>query len=47
MTHLEEKHPLAIRWFRGIGFPLLMIWSHPYRAKAIHRAVEPRDALSA
>jgi len=29
MTHLEEKHPLAIRWFHWISFPLLflMIWS--------------------
>jgi len=27
--HLEEKHPLAIRWFHWISFPLLglMIWS--------------------
>jgi thiosulfate reductase cytochrome b subunit len=29
MPHLEEKHPLAIRWFHWISFPLLslMIWS--------------------
>ncbi|MEP7353344.1 MAG: cytochrome b/b6 domain-containing protein [Acidobacteriota bacterium] len=29
MTHLEEKHPLAIRWFHWINFPslFLMIWS--------------------
>jgi len=29
MTHPEEKHPLAIRWFHWISFPLLflMIWS--------------------
>ena len=29
MTHLEEKHPLAIRWFHWISFPLLflMMWS--------------------
>jgi thiosulfate reductase cytochrome b subunit len=29
MTHLEEKHPLAIRWFHWVSFPLLslMIWS--------------------
>lgn len=29
MSHLEEKHPLAIRWFHWISFPLLflMIWS--------------------
>jgi len=29
MTRLEEKHPLAIRWFHWISFPLLslMIWS--------------------
>ncbi len=29
MAHIEEKHPLAIRWFHWISFPLLslMIWS--------------------
>ena len=29
MTHIEEKHPLAIRWFHWVSFPLLslMIWS--------------------
>jgi thiosulfate reductase cytochrome b subunit len=29
MSHLEKKHPLAIRWFHWINFPLLalMIWS--------------------
>jgi thiosulfate reductase cytochrome b subunit len=29
MTRLEEKHPLAIRWFHWISFPLLflMVWS--------------------
>jgi thiosulfate reductase cytochrome b subunit len=29
MTHLEDKHPLAIRWFHWLSFPLLsiMIWS--------------------
>lgn len=29
MTHIEEKHLLAIRWFHWISFPLLslMIWS--------------------
>src|SRR5580658_7641822 len=29
MTRMEEKHPLAIRWFHWISFPLLslMIWS--------------------
>ena len=29
MIRLEEKHPLAIRWFHWISFPLLflMIWS--------------------
>jgi thiosulfate reductase cytochrome b subunit len=29
MKRLEEKHPLAIRWFHWISFPLLslMIWS--------------------
>lgn len=29
MTRIEEKHPLAIRWFHWISFPLLslMIWS--------------------
>lgn len=29
MIYLEEKHPLAIRWFHWISFPLLflMIWS--------------------
>ncbi len=29
MAHLQEKHPLAIRWFHWISFPLLflMIWS--------------------
>ncbi len=27
--HLEKKHPLAIRWFHWINFPILalMIWS--------------------
>ncbi|RYX84073.1 thiosulfate reductase [bacterium] len=29
MKHLERKHPLAIRWFHWINFPVLfvMIWS--------------------
>jgi thiosulfate reductase cytochrome b subunit len=29
VSHLEEKHPLAIRWFHWISFPLLflMMWS--------------------
>ncbi len=29
MAHMEEKHPLAIRWFHWISFPMLslMIWS--------------------
>ena len=29
MAHIEEKHPLAIRWFHWVSFPLLslMIWS--------------------
>jgi hypothetical protein len=29
MYRLEKKHPLAIRWFHWINFPLLglMIWS--------------------
>src|ERR1700722_4416821 len=29
VSNLEEKHPLAIRWFHWISFPLLflMIWS--------------------
>ena len=29
MTHLEEKHPLAIRWLHWVSFPFLflMIWS--------------------
>lgn len=29
MTRLEKKHPLAIRWFHWLSFPLLflMIWS--------------------
>src|SRR5688500_20286310 len=29
MSRLEKKHPLAIRWFHWINFPLLalMIWS--------------------
>jgi thiosulfate reductase cytochrome b subunit len=29
MAHIEEKHPLAIRWFHWISFPLLslMIWT--------------------
>jgi thiosulfate reductase cytochrome b subunit len=29
MSHLAKKHPLAIRWFHWINFPLLavMIWS--------------------
>jgi len=41
MTHLEEKHPLAIRWFHWISFPLLllMIWSGVliYWANGIYR----------
>jgi len=29
MKHLEKKHPLAIRWFHWVNFPvlMLMIWS--------------------
>jgi thiosulfate reductase cytochrome b subunit len=29
MAHIEKKHPLAIRWFHWINFPVLcvMIWS--------------------
>ena len=29
MKRLEKKHPLAIRWFHWINFPVLslMIWS--------------------
>ncbi len=29
MAHLEKKHPLAIRWFHWLNFPILfvMIWS--------------------
>jgi thiosulfate reductase cytochrome b subunit len=29
MPHLEKKHPLAVRWFHWVNFPLLavMVWS--------------------
>jgi thiosulfate reductase cytochrome b subunit len=41
VPHLEEKHPLAIRWFHWISFPLLflMIWSGLliYWANGIYR----------
>jgi thiosulfate reductase cytochrome b subunit len=41
MPHLQEKHPLAIRWFHWISFPLLflMIWSGLliYWANGIYR----------
>jgi len=41
MPHLKEKHPLAIRWFHWISFPLLflMIWSGLliYWANGIYR----------
>ena len=41
MTRLEKKHPLAIRWFHWLNFPLLaaMIWSGMliYWAYAVYR----------
>lgn len=41
MKRLERKHPLAIRWFHWINFPLLalMIWSGAmiYWANAVYR----------
>jgi thiosulfate reductase cytochrome b subunit len=41
MKRLEKKHPLAIRWFHWINFPLLflMIWSGIliYWANAVYR----------
>jgi thiosulfate reductase cytochrome b subunit len=41
MTELRKKHPLAIRWFHWINFPLLalMIWSGAliYWANAVYR----------
>ena len=41
MKQLERKHPLAIRWFHWINFPLLalMIWSGAmiYWAHAIYK----------
>jgi thiosulfate reductase cytochrome b subunit len=41
MKRLERKHPLAIRWFHWINFPLLaiMIWSGTliYWANAVYR----------
>src|SRR5215213_3769533 len=41
MKRLEKKHPLAIRWFHWINFPLLaiMIWSGAliYWANAVYR----------
>lgn len=38
MKRIEKKHPLAIRWFHWINFPVLMVmiwsglliyWAHP------------------
>ena len=41
MKRLEKKHPLAIRWFHWINFPVLlvMIWSGAliYWANAVYR----------
>src|SRR5256714_12508167 len=41
MKRLERKHPLAIRWFHWVNFPLLalMIWSGTliYWANAVYR----------
>ena len=41
MKRLEKKHPLAIRWFHWINFPLLaiMVWSGTliYWANAVYR----------
>ena len=41
MKRLEHKHPLAIRWFHWINFPLLavMVWSGAliYWANAVYR----------
>ena len=41
MKRLERKHPLAIRWFHWLNFPLVaaMIWSGTliYWANAVYR----------
>ncbi|HEY8849547.1 MAG TPA: thiosulfate reductase, partial [Thermoanaerobaculia bacterium] len=41
MKTLEKKHPLAIRWFHWINFPLLtvMVWSGTliYWANSVYR----------
>ena len=41
MKYTEKKHPLAIRWFHWVNFPVLfiMIWSGLliYRANDVHR----------
>jgi thiosulfate reductase cytochrome b subunit len=49
MKRLERKHPLAIRWFHWINFPLLalMIWSGAmiYWANAVYRVGVGRHTL--
>src|SRR4051794_14767954 len=49
MKRLEAKHPLAIRWFHWLNFPLLtvMIWSGTliYWANAVYRIGIGRHTL--
>ena len=51
MKTLEKKHPLAIRWFHWINFPLLaiMIWSGTliYWANAVYRVGFGKHTLEA
>lgn len=51
MKRLEKKHPLAIRWFHWINFPLLalMIWSGAmiYWANAVYRVGAGKHPLFA
>jgi thiosulfate reductase cytochrome b subunit len=49
VKRLEKKHPLAIRWFHWINFPLLaiMVWSGAmiYWANAVYRVAFGRFTL--
>ena len=49
MKRLERKHPLAIRWFHWINFPILavMVWSGLliYWANAVYRVGVGRHTL--
>ncbi len=49
MTELRKKHPLAIRWFHWVNFPLLalMIWSGAliYWANAVYRVAAGKHTL--